>query len=181
MMPLLIVPDSQGDGQNESMGDALLVISDREPLAWLLREQRFAIPTARMKSAPPPGTRLFLYTTRGCYRNPPRDRGQVMGVAVVQDQAGLLEEPEHFRGRDYAAGFSLQIGGVTTPHAGVELGPLAGRLDALPDPASWSVRLRRSFVPLSKRDAATIQELLEPLTRPLPEVLGSYLEACRLG
>ena len=104
-----------------------------------------------------------------------------MGVAVVHDQAGLLEAPIHFRGRDFAVGFSVRIESVATPHEGVELGSLAGQLDALPDPASWSVRLRRSLIPLSERDTMTIEGLLQPLMRPLPEVLSSYLTACRVG
>jgi hypothetical protein len=75
----------------------------------------------------------------------------------------------------------MQIVGVATPHEGVDLAPLAGRLDALPDSASWGVRLRRSLVPLSTRDATTLQSRLEPLMRPLPEVLTSHLKACRVG
>jgi hypothetical protein len=33
------------------MTASLLVVADREPLTWLLREQRFAIPVARATSA----------------------------------------------------------------------------------------------------------------------------------
>jgi hypothetical protein len=57
---------------------AILLASDREPLAWLPREQRFAVPEARA-SAPACDSRLLPYTTRGCYRNPTRDRGLVIG------------------------------------------------------------------------------------------------------
>jgi hypothetical protein len=62
---------------------ALLIVSDRKPLAWL-REQRFAVPAGRASSAPAKGTRLLLYTTRGCYRNPGRDRGLDLEVTVTK-------------------------------------------------------------------------------------------------
>jgi hypothetical protein len=62
---------------------ALLLISDREALAWVLSEQQFAFPQGRVKSIPPVGSGVLLYTTRGCYRNPTRDRGLVMGLATV--------------------------------------------------------------------------------------------------
>lgn len=162
------------------MPTALLVISDREPLAWLLREHRFAIPAARMSSAPAKGTRLLLYTTRGCYRNPTRDRGLVMGVATVTSNARLLDEPVVFVGREFRGGFDVAIEGVAPPHDGVELGQFAGKLDALPDARSWSARLRRSVIPLTARDASRLFARLRPSLQPLSGQLLSYLEACHV-
>ena len=69
------------------MATSLLVISDREPLAWMLRTSSFAIPVGRASSAPRVGDSLLLYTTRGCYRNPTRDLGLVMGAAHVVAEA----------------------------------------------------------------------------------------------
>lgn len=156
----------------------LLMISDREPLAWLLAEQRFALP--RDRPALPPGARLLLYTTRGCYRNRDRDRGLVMGLASARTPTRRLNEPIRFRGRDYPFGFRLNIEGLALPHKGIDLGHMAGLLDALPDPAIWSTRLRRSPLALSARDAALILDRLQPMLRPRREVLAAYIEACKI-
>src|SRR6202051_2908697 len=61
----------------------LLVIGERDALAWVLTTQRMAVPDYRSRevSALEPGDQLFLYTTRGCFHNPTRDRGRVVGVA----------------------------------------------------------------------------------------------------
>jgi hypothetical protein len=158
----------------------LLLISDREPLAWLLREQRFAMPANRASSAPTDGTQLLLYTTRGCYRNPGRDRGLVMGVATVAGDAEVLDEPVRFRDREYQVGFGLAIDGLAEPHDGVELAPLAGELDALPEPATWSVGMRRTLLPLSDRDARLILDKLEPKLRNRSDVLADYLRECKV-
>ncbi len=67
-----------------------------------------------------------------------------------------------------------------SPSPGVELAPLVGRLDAFPDASTWSVRLRRSVVPLSDHDTTLIRAMLAPLVRPLDEYLDAYLAACRV-
>lgn len=166
---------------NGDMPTGLLVVSDREPLAWLLHQERFAIPESRATSGPAPGTTLLIYTTRGCYRNPTRDRGLVMGIATVTSDLARLEHPMTFRGRHYAAGFHLELNGVAPPHRGVDLGALAGSLEALPDRATWSARLRRSVVPLTDRDAQIITQSLTPLLRPIAEQLPEYDDACKTG
>lgn len=162
------------------MATSLLVISDREPLAWLLRTASFAIPAARARSAPALGDTLLLYTTRGCYRNPTRDRGLVIGVARVTSEPRALPEPVTFGDREYRIGLSLDFRGVCPVHEGVELGGLRGELDLLPDEGPWSYRMRRSVIPLSDRDATLIQEHLEPLLRPVSEVIDGYVRAARL-
>jgi hypothetical protein len=47
--------------------DCLLPIADREPLRWIVHEQRTAFAEHRAAEAAKlsPGDRLFLYTTRG--------------------------------------------------------------------------------------------------------------------
>jgi hypothetical protein len=71
------------------MASYLLPIADREPLAWIVREQRTAFGEHRRREAEAlaVGDVLFLYTTRGCFRNPTRDRGRVIGRAVVKAPA----------------------------------------------------------------------------------------------
>ncbi len=157
---------------------SLLVISDREPLWWLLSEQRFALPESWRHRAPQPGHRLLMYATRGCYRNPGRDRGLVLGTATVT-ASRTTGEVVQFRGRDFPVGMRLRITGVAPPHASVELGPLAGTLDALPHPATWSVRLRRALVPLSDHDEQLVRDKLDPLLQPRTCILSAYRTASK--
>ncbi len=164
----------------DGMTTSLLVISDREPLAWLLRTSSFAIPAARAESAPRPGTTLLLYTTRGCHRNPGRDRGLVMGLAQATSDPRRLSEPVTFRGHEYVIGLDLDLQGVCRVREGVQLGPLQRQLDLLPSEGPWSYPLRRSAVPLSDPDATLIRERLVPLLRPVSEVLPAYERAARL-
>lgn len=160
---------------------SLLVISDREPLSWLLTEQRWALTAGRASKAPAEGDELLLYTTRGCYRNPTRDRGLVMGRALVTSEPQELHRPVSFRDREFSTGFDVKVTGVAPLHTGVELAPLAGSLAFLPDRATWSVRLRRSLIPLNDDDAATLSERLDPLLRPREEVLPDYQAAAKLS
>lgn len=163
-----------------AMTTSLLVVSDREPLGWLLRTSSFAIPAARAASAPRPGTRLLLYTTRGCYRNPGRDRGLVMGLPQATSDPRRLSEPVTFRGHEYVIGLDLDLHGVCRFREGVQLGQLQRQLDLLPSEGPWSYPLRRSVVPLSDPDATLIRERLVPLLRPVSEVAPAYQRSARL-
>jgi hypothetical protein len=71
------------------MASYLMPIADREPLMWILHERRTAFPSYRRSDAErlAAGDRLLLYTTRGCFHNPTRDRGRVIGVATVRHAA----------------------------------------------------------------------------------------------
>ncbi len=162
------------------MATSLLVISDREPLAWMLRTSSFAIPVGRASSAPRVGDSLLLYTTRGCYRNPTRDRGLVMGAARVVSEATALAEPVRFGDREFGIGLGLEIDGVCPVHTGVELGGLQGRLELLPTAGPWSYRMRRTLVRVSERDEKVIRELLEPMLHPVGDVLAGYEQAARV-
>lgn len=160
---------------------SLLVISDREPLSWLLSEQRWALTAGRAAKAPAEGDELMLYTTRGCYRNPTRDRGLVMGRALVTSEPKQLHRPVVFRDREFSTGFSVNVTGVAPLHAGVELAPLAGSLAFLPDRATWSVRLRRSLIPLNDDDVSALSRRLDSLLRPREDVLTDYQAAASLS
>ena len=154
----------------------LLVIGDREPLAWILREQRMAFPVHRGTEARTlaPGDLLLLYTARGCFRNPTRDRGRVIGEATVAGPVETLAEPVSFGDHTYPFVCELTVDRLAPRPSGVELQPLVERLDAFPDPASWSARMRRALVPLPERDVALLRERLAPLLAPRVEALPTY-------
>jgi hypothetical protein len=107
-----------------------------------------------------PNDLLLLYTTRGCFRNPTRDRGRVIGEARVAGTVESLDEPVRFDKREYPTGCGLVLDLLAPLGQGVELAPLVPQLTAFPDPASWSVRMRRSLVPLDSTDAGLIRKRL---------------------
>src|SRR5262245_47745569 len=126
----------------------LLVIGDAAPLAWVLAEQRMAFPARRRSevAALEIGDELLIYTTRGCFHSPSRDRGRVMGLAVVRSDVQKLTEPIVFGERSYTSVCTLDIQGVAPLRDGLELRPLVPQLHAFPDARTWSVRLRRPLV-----------------------------------
>lgn len=159
------------------MSSYLVPIADREPLAWIVREQRtaFAEHRAREAAALEPGDVLFLYTTRGCFRNPTRDRGRVIGGAVVTRPAKRSNRVPAFGGRDYPHVVELAIESLAPLRGGIELAPLVSKLPStFPDPQTWSVRLRRALVPLDDHDAKVIERALDPIARPYAETAAGY-------
>lgn len=149
--------------------DFLLVVSDREPLAWILSRGRMAFPERRQNSAGQidTGDRLFIYTTRGCFRNPTRDRGRVIGEAVAMSSVGRLKEPVEFDGGSYPIGCKLQITGLAPRDEGIDITDLVPELHMFPNKKAWSIRLRRALAPLDSHDAAAIhRRLARAMGRP---------------
>lgn len=167
------------------MSSYLLPISDREPLAWILNEERTAFPSYRRAHASEleAGDRLFLYTTRGCFRNPTRDRGRVIGVARVVRPAMNLDEPVQFGDREFSIGVDFRIDTLLPRDEGVELAPLIPRLrESFPNERAWSARLRRALVPLAPRDAVTLERTLGLATQTsVSEAVRTYVPAATGG
>src|SRR5262245_45956983 len=160
------------------MPSYLLPISDREPLEWVLRERRTAFPGYRRVDASKlqAGDSLFLYTTRGCFRNPTRDRGRVVGVATLLGPAQELKRPVRFGEREFSIGVKFRLETLLPRDEGIELAPLIPRLrDSFPSERFWSARLRRALVPLAPRDAATLKRALTCVrSGQIKDALRSY-------
>jgi hypothetical protein len=156
----------------------LLIIGDREALAWVLRESRMAFSRrgAREAAELRIGDRLFLYTTRGCFHNPTHDRGRVIGEAQVASEVEKLDDPIVIAGRTFTAGCALEVRSLAPLRSGVELGPLVPKLRAFPSNDGWGARLRRTLVALPTRDVRVIQRQLSRHARPVQEVQQAYLE-----
>lgn len=149
--------------------DFLLLIGDHEPLVWVLTNERMAFPAARayLVSQLSPDDRLFLYSTRGCFHNPTRDRGRVIGEATVRSTVATLEEPVKFGDKAYPLGCRLKIIGLAARGEGIELGTMTDRLNLFPDSRTWSARLRPVLVAIDRHDAALIHEqLIHVMHRP---------------
>jgi len=155
----------------------LLPIAAREPLRWIVREQRTACAVHRRREAEAlrAGDRVFLYSTRGCFRNPTRDRGRVFGLAQVTHGARVGGAAVEFWGTAYPIAVVLRIDALAPPWHGLELAPLVPRLrETFPDPATWSARMRRALVPLAEADADMIAGLLTGHMRPYAEQREAY-------
>jgi hypothetical protein len=159
----------------------LVILGDRDAIGWVLREQRMAFPaTPRAEvAALATGDRLFLYATRGAWRNPTRDRGRIVGAATAAGPARVLDEPVEMSGRRFVSGCRLEIQGVVPYPGGLELQPMVGHMAAFPKPEAWSVYLRRALLSLPAADAALLEGALRPLLRPRREALPSYPSASR--
>jgi hypothetical protein len=157
--------------------DFLLMIADREPLAWILTDERMAF--SRSPSQLAEGDRLFLYATRSCFHRPSRDRGRVIGEAKVAGSVKLLPEPVVFGDKAYPFGCDLQITGLAARDKGPELRGMVSKLHVFPDPQTWSVRLRRVLVPLDAHDAAIVHSELAPLMKALLINRAGYLQRSR--
>ncbi|MDV6012288.1 hypothetical protein [Haloechinothrix sp. LS1_15] len=160
------------------MAHYLLVIGDREALGWVLTEQRMAFPDMRRAEvrALTPGDTLFLYTTRGCFKNPTRDRGRIIAAGTARSAVAELDEPVEFGGKRFTVGCDVEFATATTWPEGVELGPLVGELASFTGMEdSWSIRLRKPLVAVTERDASYLRDQLERHTlHPLAEVLDDY-------
>jgi hypothetical protein len=144
----------------------LLVLGEREAIRWVLREQRMAFPSTRRAevSALEVGDELFLYTTRGAWHNPTRDRGRVIGHATVASAVRAFDQPLEISGRQFHSGCRLRIDSVAPYPSGVVLASLVDRLAVFPKPHAWSAYLRRALLQLPEVDVALLAQELKPHT-----------------
>ncbi|MFF5392207.1 hypothetical protein ACFY5H_28355 [Streptomyces sp. NPDC013012] len=154
----------------------LLIISDHEPLAWVLEGQRMAFPAGRTRESltVDKGDEVLLYTTCGCFGNQTRDLGRVIGLATLTSEVSTLDRPVMFRERRFTEGCRLRIHGLATFREGVVLRDLVDHLQVFPEPRNWSVRMRRASLKLPETDAALIKRELQPLLKPYKDVVGDY-------
>jgi hypothetical protein len=154
----------------------LVVLSDREAIRWVLAEQRMAFPgTPRAEvAALAVGDELFLYSTRGAWHNPGRDRGRLIGHARVATGVTRLDEPIELAGMTFHSACDLDIDEVVPYPGGLELQPLVGRLSAFPKPQAWSAYLRRPLVRMPGRDREILHEGLRPIVASRKTALATY-------
>lgn len=173
-------------GQNGRMipSTYLLVLGERKAIYWVLTKSRTAFPEGRARQASVlrEGDSLLLYSTRGAWHNPTRDRGRIIGEARVTSEVRALRQPVDIAGRLFYSGCSLDIGPVAPYGHGVDLASLVPRLDMFPNKETWSVRLRNSIVAVPPVDLAVIRQHMTAVPMaPVESVLPGYRKAARLG
>lgn len=156
----------------------LLVLGEREALAWVLRSARMAFsPTSRGHvDRLVEGDEVFLTTTRGCFHNPTRDRTRVIGRARVASPVQPLATPVELVGREFTRGCDLALHSLAGYLDGVELAPLVPQMAAFPDPDLWAMRMRRTLIRLPARDARLLNAELSKVATVPQAAVGSYLK-----
>ncbi|GAA3257458.1 hypothetical protein GCM10020216_095190 [Nonomuraea helvata] len=159
----------------------LLILSEREAVAWVLRESQMAFPQTnrsevnRLKV----GDDLFVVTTRRCWHNPTRDRTRVIGTAVVTSEVVPYEKPVAIAGRDFTRGCDITVRALAPYLMGLDLASLIPRLDAFPNKSAWSIRLRRALLEISTSDATLLKQEFEGVAREPAAVIPIYLSSIR--
>lgn len=156
-------------------GFFLLVISNRQALRWILSEQRMAFSPSRNKE---PDTlfqddKLVLYTTRGCFHSPARDRGRLIGTATIASPPRALQSAVVFGNRIFDRGCALRIDRLVPADRGPELANLVERLGTFP--GSWHSHIRRALVPLNEQDFTVLDESLSEVDIGREVALPTYL------
>lgn len=162
----------------------LAVLGDRVALGWVLENQRIAFPEPRYKSqlrSFVAGDRLYLYTTRGCFKNPTRDKGRIIGAATVTADMVTTRKPLVIGERTMPFEARVRVESLAPFGEGVEIAPLAGRLSCFPKPANWSVYLRRSVVPLTTADAKLIDQRLKSVMGSREDNMDGYMALARMS
>src|SRR5438067_1270960 len=94
----------------------MIVLGDAEAIAWVIEHHRMAV-NSRVATLPEVGDRVALYATRSAYRNPTRDRAQVIGLGEVT-QAPMVAQLV-VAGHCYAQSFGLRFDLLAQPRQGL--------------------------------------------------------------
>jgi len=156
----------------------LLVIGDRQALGWILTTGRMAF-SQPLRSEPrrlASRDTLVLYTTRGCFKNPSRDRGRVIGEATVISAPERAADPLVIGDRAFPFLCDLKLTKLAALGSGPELAEQVPQLHALnASGRGWATRLRRPLVPLDEHDVAHLRSLPDyPNGRPTPRLIAPY-------
>jgi hypothetical protein len=154
----------------------LLILGDRDALKWVLRNERMAFEVHRRNdvSRLAVGDTLLIYTTRGCFHNPTRDRGRVIGRAVVTSPVESLQDSVVVMDREFKLGCTFELVALAPRDEGVVLADLVPRLGAFPNKRAWSARMRRPLLTLPPMDAALIEREFGQLVGEPSTVVSSY-------
>jgi hypothetical protein len=154
----------------------LLIISEAQALRWIVSNRRMAFAAHRTRDAGriAVGDRLLMFTTRGCFHNPTRDRSRLVGEAEVSSAVTTLDEPLEIAGRQFASACDLALLTLARLREGCEFAPLVKHLSIFPDERSWPVRLRRTLVSLPTSDAELLRHQLYEVVEEGEVQAGSY-------
>jgi hypothetical protein len=156
----------------------LLILGHRAGLAWVLGNSRMAFTEARIKEGQrlAEGDWLFLYTSRGCFGNPTRDRGRVIGEGEVLTTVRRRRVPLTIMRQEFTHDCQIMLKSLAPFGQGVVIADLVDQLEIFPDRRNWSFRLRRPLLRLPPPDATLIAREVRQVVRPVEETIDHYVE-----
>jgi hypothetical protein len=122
------------------------------------------------------GDELFLLATRGCFRNPSRDRTRIIATAALRSAVRPADEPIELIGRVFDRTCDIKVTRLAPVLTGVELAPLITQLRSFPNKQAWSIWLRRPLLRLVDEDAALLRPLVEGVSTRPGKALQGYLD-----
>lgn len=164
------------------MSSHLLILGERDAIAWVVSQQRMAFTAdraARAATAVSLGDELFLYATRGAFHNPRLDRGRVFGRAIASTPVEVLRKPMLLAGKTFTHGFAFDLDSLTAPRVGIDLADLVPKLATFRNKTGWASTLRRPLVTLVSEDAKLIRRLLRKETATPSEWISRYVAESR--
>jgi hypothetical protein len=121
------------------------------------------------------GDALYIYTTRGAFHSPTRDRGRVIGRAIADEAVHELDEPFTLGERVFPVGCAITIESLAPQREGVELAPLRQRLGGLPTAVgAYQMALRQPLVRLAPKDSHVLDKVLANVVGSLDAAVESY-------
>ena len=118
---------------------------------------------------------MYLYTTRGCFHSPTRDRGRVIGKATATSAIEELDEPYVLRDRSFPIGCDVRLTSLARARAGAELVPLREKMKGIPAaPGAFAMSLRQPLVRLGPGDAIVLDRALDGIAGRPRDVVESY-------
>ncbi len=160
----------------------LLILGDRDAIAWVVSRKQMAFTSDRARAASAAitaGDELFLYSTRGAFHNPTRDRSRVFGRAVARSAVEQLANPVFLLGRKFTHGFLFALEALAPPRLGVDISELIPHLSTFPNKTGWAMSLRRPLLTLTPEDARLIRQRLKADVVETAEAVKGYLAESR--
>lgn len=164
------------------MRSHLLILGDRDAIAWVVSRKRMAFTADRARAASAAvraGDELFLYATRGAFHNPTRDRGRVFGRAAARAAVEELARPVLLVGREFTHGFAFELDALAPPRLGVDISQLIPSLTTFPNKTGWATSLRRPLLTLTAEDAQLIRKRLKADQADTASAVKAYLAESR--
>jgi hypothetical protein len=164
------------------MRSHLLILGDRDAIAWVVSRRRMAFTPDRASAASAAISKddeLFLYATRGAFHNPTRDRGRIFGSAHATSGVEQLSTPVALLGREFTHGLTFELRVLAPPLHGVELAELVPRLSSFPNKTGWAMSLRRPLLTLTSEDARLIRQRLKAEVGEMADAVRRYVDESR--
>lgn len=129
----------------------LFVLGNNEAKDWVVANKTMAFRDHIRATRLVKGDRFVLYTTRGCYNNPTRDRAQVIGTGTITSD--LRRDPVVVNGETFTQSVTLRFDAEPLGRAdGVDFVSLVPELGFIRKKKSWMAYVRKALVPLPDED-----------------------------